>query len=460
MINMSSKLKSNLFLFFLITFFVLILPQSAFAASKCKVTFANEKGIVSNDTFKKMEKTVNAGTYIQLPQIKSSGYRYYWVLKSTTAPKRYLTGTRVKITQNVTFCLNRSRLYNIRFFSANGKYEYTSLKIQLAIGEYLTLPTVPSTSTWKGLGWTNTANSTSGKVAGTKIRVTGNMNFYGVFQRIYTVKLCKNDGTLYGKASIPYGKKVKFPVIDTNNGNMFLGWSQKKGQYSSPQYYSGSYIPNVSATYYMVEYPEKADKAPSTIRTSSKYSTVYFIGDSRTYDTSLAIGSSKPDNVKFICKPGEGLTWFAKYGCPELLNDLIAKPVSTKKAVIFNLGGNDLFNAKLYVNYYSWLSNILKKYNCDLYLMSVNPVNSSMFQNYYNKASYRTEQRIDVFNNELYRSLCIGKDRTFTYINTCYLLRRNGWISNRFGIGQNDGLHYSPNTSLRVYDYCIRIIDR
>ena len=35
-----------------------------------------------------------------------------------------------------------------------------------------------------------------------------------------------------------------------------------------------------------------------------------------------------------------------------------------------------------------------------------------------------------------------------------------GWISNRFDMGIYDGLHYSDATYLRIFDYCMRYLNR
>lgn len=453
------KLRNMVFLFVLAALIILVVPKDVSAATKCKVTFANANGVVANSTYRNWGKMVEVGSYITLPKISTAGYRCYWVVDNGTTVRRYLTGSRVKITGKVTFCLNRYKLYNVRFYTATGQSEYTNLRMQVIAGQYIALPTTPTSAAWKGLGWATTKGSTNKITAGTKIRVNGNMNFYGVYQRIYTVKLYRSNGTLYRTAQVPYGSKVKFPVIDTNDGNMFLGWSRQKGKTTSPQYYAGSYVPTVSASYYMVEYPEEADKAPSTVRTPSSYDMVYFVGDSRTYDMAAALGTFKPDNVKFICKSGEGLAWLQQYGFRALWYDISRRPVRMEKAIVFNLGVNDMKNASLYVNYYKQLAAVIKKYNCDLYIMSVNPVNSMMIRNY-NGYSYRTEQQIDAFNSILYKGLCTGSNRSYTYINTCYNLRRYGWISNRYNRGINDGVHYSPNTYLKIYDYCIRYLNR
>jgi len=99
-------------------------------------------------------------------------------------------------------------------------------------------------------------------------------------------------------------------------------------------------------------------------------------------------------------------------------------------------------------------TNLKKNYNCEMYYLSVNPVNSAVIRA--NAGYVRTEAQIASFNKTIYQKLCNGSKRSFTYINTCTNLQKYGWISNRFNTGVNDGLHYSTETTLRIYDYCIR----
>ena len=67
-----------------------------------------------------------------------------------------------------------------------------------------------------------------------------------------------------------------------------------------------------------------------------------------------------------------------------------------------------------------------------------------------------TEAQVAYFNKIIYQKLCSGSNRAFTYINTCTNLQKYGWISNRYDSGIYDGLHYSNETTLRIYDYCIK----
>ena len=151
----------------------------------------------------------------------------------------------------------------------------------------------------------------------------------------------------------------------------------------------------------------------------------------------------------------QGLDWFRQEGYKELVSKLAQQSKNTKKAVIINLGVNDLSNINSYVTYMKKVSeNLQKNYNCQIYYLPVNPINSAMIRSY--GGATRTEAQVAYFNKIIYQKLCSGNNRAFTYINTCTNLQKYGWISNRYDSGIYDGLHYSNETTLRIYDYCIK----
>ena len=71
-----------------------------------------------------------------------------------------------------------------------------------------------------------------------------------------------------------------------------------------------------------------------------------------------------------------------------------------------------------------------------------------------------TEAHVAAFNKAIYRGLCSGRKRSFTYINTCTNLQMKGWISKKSGTDIYDGVHYSNQTYLRIFDYCMRYLNR
>ena len=208
----------------------------------------------------------------------------------------------------------------------------------------------------------------------------------------------------------------------------------------------------------MVVYKSTMDKAPSSLTTASSYDRIYFVGDSRMVDTKRALGGSVPSNVQFVAKGQQGLSWFKSTGYRELLQAVSKRSRTTRKAVVVNLGVNDLSNADEYITYMSAVAKNLKRYNCKMYYLSVNPVNTAMIQRA--GASRRTQAKVTLLNAKIYRNLCYGRNKTFTYINTCTNLQTKGWISNRYNAGIHDGLHYSNATYLKIFDYCMRVLNR
>lgn len=453
-----NRWKGIVFLTLLFGFLFLALsrPISAQAATteKCKVVFANSNGVVSNDTFRKWTRTVTKGSYIQLPTVNRSGYKCVWVEKSGTKELKYATGRNVRITKNTKFCLRYYKLYTVRYYTMNGSKEYTSLREQGYQGQVLTFPLHPTATGYKFLGWSTSINGKTVKKEGDSLRVTGNMKFYIVGKKITGVNLRKYDGTVW-KVVDTSSRSATFPAVNLNSANMCLGWSRTKGKTTNPEYKAGDKIPTRTGNYYMVVFFSKQDRAPASIIKPTKHQMVYFVGDSRTVGLQLALGNSAPSNVDFVCKGNQGLDWFRQTGYRELLRKLSKQSRKTKKAVIINLGVNDMSNINTYVVYMRKVSENLKQnYNCDMYYLSVNPVNSAMIRSY--GAGTRTEAQVAAFNKTIYQKLCSGSDRAFIYINTCTNLQKYGWSSNRYDAGIYDGLHYSVETTLRIYGYCIR----
>nr|WP_294658476.1 hypothetical protein [uncultured Blautia sp.] len=453
-----NKWKGILFLAMLFGFLFLAgsRPASVSAATteRCKVIFANANGVVSTDTYRKWSGYVNKGSYITLPVVNRSGYKCVWVDKSGSKIVKYSTGRRIKITKNTKFCLNYYKLYTIRYYTINGKSEYTTLRDQGYKGEGLMMPLCPSVTGYKILGWGTSAGGKVTKIEGDTVKVTGNMKFYLIAKKITGVNLRKADGSVWKVIDTSSGT-AKFPAVDITNGDMCLGWSRSRGKTADPEYKAGDTIPTKTGNYYMVIFSSSQDRAPAAIAKPLKHQMVYFVGDSRTVGLQSALGNSAPSNVDFVCKGMQGLTWFQQEGYKTLVSKLAQQPTNTKKAVIVNFGVNDMSNISSYVTYMKRVSQNLKKnYNCEMYYLSVNPLNSAMIRRY--GGATRTEAQVAAFNKTIYQQLCTGSNRAFIYINTCTNLQKYGWISNRYNAGIYDGLHYSNETTLRIYDYCIR----
>ena len=354
--------------------------------------------------------------------------------------------------------IKNEHLCTVKFFSADGKKEYRQLRKNILKGKTVRVPSVSLNKNYKFAGWSRKKGGTVEIKAGSTARIKDNTRYYAVFTKIKGVRLYKNNGaywkTIYNKS----GTAV-FPVVGKTTNGMYLGWSRSKGKHtmSSSDYMFGDKIPGNSGRYYMVKFLPSQDKAPSVLE-KPKYDKVYFIGDSRTVGMYKALKSGCPSNVKFIAKGKQGLSWLKETAYQSLLNSVKGSGSKERKAVIFNFGVNDFDNITNYIRYMNKIAPVLKKYNCKLFYMSVNPVNSEMIKRA--GCRTRTEKNVYDFNYSIRRGLCSGKNAPFKYIDACSYLQKNGWISKKLGNGIYDGLHYSANTYKRIYNYCIKSINK
>lgn len=441
-------------------------PQKVSAAADdqqatCKVLFANAKGQQPGNYYRNLTKNVEKGAVIELPTVNKAGYQAFWITKINGKEYKYSAGRKVTINQTTKFCLNLYKEYTVSFYTANGRNEYRALRQTVVSGCKIKMPAGNSSETSTFAGWATKAGGSVYRKSGAVVKVTSNLKFYAVQQKISTsgIRLCKYDGT-YWKTIKNDNGQATFPAVDMQNGNMCLGWSKSKGKsaLSSSDYKAGNRIPAKNGRYYMVIFGRTMDRKPSAITEPTKFDRVYMVGDSRSVDTKLALGTSVPSNVTFIAKGSQGLSWFKSTAYRQLLRAVASRPKTEKKAVVINLGVNDLQNSSAYVTYMKKVAANLKRYNCKMYYMSVNPVNSAMLKRHGGRN--RTEQQVAYFNKVIYQKLCSGRGKCFTYINTCTNLQMKGWISNRHNVGTYDGLHYSNETYLRIFDYTMRYLNR
>ena len=446
--------------------------RAADPVEKCKVVFGNSAGQVTTSTLKSWGKTVDKNTVITLPTSNVNGYVSYWVVKRGTVTRKFAMGAKVKIVQDVTFRLTRYKIYEVKFYSSNGEGCYTALTRHLVKGVKFTLPSVTGSSTKRFLGWSTAKEThTPNYKAGTKITCTGNMSLYVSYQPIRTVYLYTCGGSLYKKVVYNVGSPATFPSVVSNEG-MILGWSTQKNTHTNPMYYSGEDMPNYGTSFYMVEYQESSEKLLSggQLLRSQKYQQVYVVGDSRSA-RSVPYVTPYVDNVHYIAKGGMGLRWLKEgdsgeeSGIKQLLKAIATysdKNNNKRNAVVFNLGANDLYRMESYVEYLNSIAQDLsEKYQCDLYFMSVNPVNDAMMKAYASiissPASVRTESQVTNFNRNLRYRL---DAKYYQYIDTCTCLRKYGWISYKNSAGIPDGLHYIGPTYQRIYNLMIQVLDR
>lgn len=277
------------------------------------------------------------------------------------------------------------------------------------------------------------------------------------------LSLYNQDGTLYTRISVKNGESVKLPSMKNPSGYTFLGWAESAGKRVNPSYEAGQTIKMTgNRKLYAVLFDRKKEKdlqASQLVKPNeSKYSKVIFVGDSRTKGLQRALRNqlgSLPENVSVIAQGGKGLRWLQNYAAARLLSEVRRSSDETRPvAVVFNLGVNDLSYAQSYVRYMNKLAKKLKQRGCVLYYMSVNPMNNAM-----RGSNSKNEAKIRKFN----KILKSGLSGNFTYINTYRWLMKNGFSTlNESGIqgGYDDGLHYTDATYKRIYNYCMKIVNK
>ena len=220
--------KILIFLTALAAVFLLGSRTAEAAPTKYKVTFADSKGKVSSERFRKWACKAEKNTCINLPEVSASGYRYYWVLKTGQKENFYDPGERFRVKENTKFYLYRYKLYQVRFYTHDGKREYISKRKLLNKRQSVTLPSVPGGSTYKGIGWTSTVNGRYVRKPGTKTAVTGNMKFYAAVEKTSSVTLRYSNGKLYRRIYTHHSRFPSFPAVGLRNGACGLRMVKKR----------------------------------------------------------------------------------------------------------------------------------------------------------------------------------------------------------------------------------------
>lgn len=282
--------------------------------------------------------------------------------------------------------------------------------------------------------------------------------------KTYTVTYYSNDGkTKIKTVNIDKkGKVISTPARRNPEGYTFMGWSSQPKCTKDPEYEpKQKFEVKKSMKLYEVLYKIKKEPnvTPEIFYNNRKYGKIIFIGDSRTngmHDALKENGSAKTlKNVQFIAKNGRGLSWFQNEGKNELIKS-IPSSASKPTAVVINLGINDLKHnddreiywkdvAYKYVRYFNALAENLKSKNCDLYYMSLNPVNCA-------HSVMRHEYEIRNFNSTIKEKL-----PRYKYIDSYSYLIKTGYTTGQPN-KRDDGVHFTERTYKRIYNYCINKI--
>lgn len=290
----------------------------------------------------------------------------------------------------------------------------------------------------------------------------------------FAVNLYRMDGSVYKTVYSRKGK-IKLPTLANPKGYTFMGWSRRPGKTVNPEYEAGDTVSVMKETSFypvMFDRSTEPDLSRKDITVPKGYDQIIFVGDSRTYALSKLLeqefGDSLFKKVSFVSKTGSTLSWLKGTGRHQLLNLLEANKKNgkyVKTAVIFNHGVNSLkhYNGsnvnvnRIVNNYCTYMKKLapkLKNRNCDLYYMSVNPVNTGKKD----EATLRKGEEVRQFNEGIRK----GLKGTYDYINTYGYLVKNGYgtASKLVSQDKDDGTHYTYATYKRIFAYCMNYLSK
>lgn len=438
---------------------------------RSSVQFLNPKG-GTNAGYQAMGKSVAPFTAITLPSYGSvAGYKNmgWTTVKGATKPL-YKCGSTYTVNGNINFYAVRAKIYQVSFADTNGTADTAFQKLRKTgiNGTVVTLPKANDKLEGDFIGWSRSANATAADYkAGTSYTIRGDVTLYAVYRPMVELRFYTNDRIGVRKVRVTPGTKVKMGDY-WKEGYTMMGWATTSGlstRAGHKVYEVGETITlRNSMKLFAVTFDRSKEKPYSAadipaLNTSS-YSRVIFVGDSRTnYQEEAFRKEFSPETLhgySTISKPGKGLAWLMSDGYPELMRQLSEEaPHQKPVAVIFNFGVNDLVNADKYMDFMKAIAPDLKKKNCVLFYMSVNPASELTLQN--RGITKVAQSDIIAFNARVRAELC--KTGLYQYIDTYTELYNKGFAYMNRPQLKDDGLHYSVSTYVQIYAYCIRQIN-
>ena len=200
-------------------------------------------------------------------------------------------------------------------------------------------------------------------------------------------------------------------------------------------------------------------------QTNRDYGEIIMVGDSR-FNHMRYKYNIGDKNVSYITSPGKGLEWFSGTARNSGFNQLASEAEQAyyrrlnygygKTAIVLNLGVNDLRTVDLkangitantvaqkYIQYMNTkVAELAQKYECDLYYVSVNPVDEEALS----ENSMRKMKDIEKFNSRIKTGL---SSAGFQYIDTCTYLWDHYSPSQ---IASVDGVHFDSLISRVIYN--------
>lgn len=177
-------------------------------------------------------------------------------------------------------------------------------------------------------------------------------------------------------------------------------------------------------------------KAITTIKQSTNRKNI-FVGDSRCVGIQDSIASSEKNKSKWICKVSQGYNWL-KSTAINTLNTMIEP--NEYYNIYINLGVNDMYNISSYINYFNAMKKNSKYKNCNIIIVSVNPVDDNKAKSY---GYLVANSDVINFNSKMKN----GLDNGISYCDTYSKVKSN--------FQTTDGLHYNNSTSKNIYNHII-----
>lgn len=428
-------IQKILFTIAVFVFGIAILNSTPVKAATVTIQFRSNSG-ATNSYYKSISQKVKAGSSIRLPALpKVKNYESVgWDLQKNSSTGKYKAGITVKVNKNITlYAVYKLHPYQTAFFDETGNQNdtFVSLNRYFPKNGILKFPAVPKKSGYTAMGWATEADGSVKYKAGTSVRITSSKKFYAVYQKssYYSVNFFDQDGT-YSNEYLALNRRVEkngsflLPAVKDKAGYTFLGWSTSHGKSIAPNYRAGASLKvSRNLSLYAVWFKNRSErqirKSDLARLNTSKYTRAIFVGDSRTIRQKKVLeyefGSSSHANITYVALGGSNLNWLKTTGHKRLIENLkkYGRGTSQKPiAIVFNHGVNDLSNINQYISYMKSLEKELRPYNCKLFYMSVNPINSAVIAGRHGFP--RTEKQVLDFNAKIKSNL----SGTYTYLDS------------------------------------------
>lgn len=168
---------------------------------------------------------------------------------------------------------------------------------------------------------------------------------------------------------------------------------------------------------------------------------ILFVGDSRTVGMQSALEKQRiGDLCLSVAEVGEGCAWFNETGRKRMASILRVNP---DLRVVLNLGVNDPDQIERYLSAYR---EIIRDFpETDFWFLSVNPIDHDLMAEMdFSPISLDliTQERVDALNEALREAF---PER---YLDSASMLEETGFET-------ADGIHYSPDTYLKIHDFVV-----